>query len=225
MGSLNHFLFVAQLRRSSRRKPGAGVRWMYRVLLDSNVIPASSPRLPPGATPYPQKVSHALSLAPWQRIGLVTILMLLTFTLGACTGEHYDLPVTNISIQGQSFDMEIASTPATREHGLMQRDSMPTYHGMIFVFESPGIYPFWMHYTRFPLDIIWLSDQGQIVTIATMQAYVETTEQNTVPALYVIELHAGMAQKLGLRTGMSIKLPSEVRNVAPATATTAAPNP
>lgn len=139
------------------------------------------------------------------------MLLGLALSLGACSSERSDFPVTKMTIQGQSFDLEIARTPAARQRGLMQRDSMPTYHGMIFIFDSAGIYPFWMHYTRFPLDIIWLSEQGQIVTITTMQSYVETTEQNTAPAWYVIELHGGMAHKLGLRAGMSVNLPPEVR--------------
>lgn len=137
-------------------------------------------------------------------------LLLAFLLLSGCAQKESNLPTTTLTLQGHKFEIEIARTEADRETGLMKRDSMPKYHGMIFIFETPDIYPFWMHNTRIPLDIIWLSSTGKILTIVTMQPYVEKTESNTSPALYVLELNAGMAQELSLKPGMQITLPPDV---------------
>jgi hypothetical protein len=37
--------------------------------------------------------------------------------------------------------------------------------GMLFVFEIPGRYGFWMRNVRAPLDIVWLDDASRVVWI------------------------------------------------------------
>jgi uncharacterized membrane protein (UPF0127 family) len=158
----------------------------------------------------PTRLDRRCSLFPTLSALALLALVLCGASTG-CAGRQSDLPTTSVLLQGHRYELEIARTPAAREHGLMERDDMPSDHGMIFIFEKPDIYPFWMHHTRFALDILWLAADGQIVTIATMQPYVESSVPNTAPALYVIELHAGTAEKLGLHSGMKIDLPADVR--------------
>src|SRR5438270_846566 len=65
------------------------------------------------------------------------------------------LPITKTKIGDKEFELEIASTVAARNTGLMRRDSMPADHGMIFVFSEPDTHSFWMKSTRIPLDIVF----------------------------------------------------------------------
>ena len=129
------------------------------------------------------------------------------YFLGARQTAAEALPTVQVPIKGHTFTLEVANTEATREHGLMMRDSMAGSHGMLFVFDTPGKYGFWMHDTRIPLDIIFISAEGKVVDITPRRAYDETSVPPREPALYVIELNMGTADKVGLKTGDTIAIP------------------
>jgi hypothetical protein len=111
---------------------------------------------------------------------------------------------------GTSVAVEVADTDATRERGLMFRTSLAPAEGMIFVFPSVGLYPFWMKNTLIPLDMIWLDAQARVVSIARA---VPPCKADPCPsfspdadALYVVELVSGFAAKHGVKVGDTLKL-------------------
>src|SRR5687768_2066853 len=67
---------------------------------------------------------------------------------------------------GTTVTLEIADTEAERQRGLMHRESLAAQAGMLFVFDKPGFYPFWMQNCRIALDIVWLDDKFNVVSIA-----------------------------------------------------------
>ncbi|NTW14035.1 MAG: DUF192 domain-containing protein [Candidatus Moranbacteria bacterium] len=70
----------------------------------------------------------------------------------------------DVSVGGRVFSAEIADTPKIRELGLGERDSLCTDCSMLFHFDVPGRYSFWMKGMRFPLDFAWISE-GRIIRI------------------------------------------------------------
>jgi uncharacterized membrane protein (UPF0127 family) len=84
---------------------------------------------------------------------------------------------------------ELADTPKAREVGLMNRTSMPTNSGMLFVFEQKAGHCFWMNNTKIPLSIAFIADDGKIVNIEEMQA--ETTNNHCPKAAvrYALEMN------------------------------------
>ena len=124
------------------------------------------------------------------------------------------LPNITANIANIPYTLEVAKTDSQRAAGLSNRTFLCPNCGMIFVFSRQSIYPFWMKDTLIPLDMIWLNSAGKIVTIKTAlpQPNTPLTQltlyQNDQPALYVIELNAGDAQKNNLKIGDIIKLPS-----------------
>lgn len=113
-----------------------------------------------------------------------------------------------LTIKNQDYYLEVAHTNETRAKGLSNREKICPNCGMIFVFDKPAQYTFWMKDTLIPLDMVWLDDQGKIVKIATVldinndqKKY--TNDQN---AKYVIELNANEAFKLDLKIGDTIDL-------------------
>lgn len=99
-----------------------------------------------------------------------------------------------VSVAGKTFLVEIADTPALRESGLSLRDSLAPGSGMLFVFDAPGKWGFWMKDTRIPLDMLWARGDGTIVTIARNVApstYPEIFYPASDDALYVLEVNAG----------------------------------
>ncbi|MCF7843774.1 DUF192 domain-containing protein [Candidatus Gracilibacteria bacterium] len=103
---------------------------------------------------------------------------------------------------------EVADTRSSRELGLSGRESMKENEGLLFIFDTPGRYGFWMKDMIFPLDILWINQNGIVVEIernVTPESYPKTYI-NASPATYVLELNAGIAEKQGLFIGSKVKI-------------------
>ena len=119
------------------------------------------------------------------------------------SGAPADTP--SVRLRGHVFTVELASTPAEQEHGLMDRTSMPADHGMLFVFPDSEPRTFWMKNTLIPLDMLFFDAAHKLVAIQA-NAQPCTADPcklypSDAPARYVLELNAGTAAKLGLRKG------------------------
>ncbi len=117
-----------------------------------------------------------------------------------------------LSIQAKSgmhrFSVEVMRTDADRSRGLMYRRSMAADHGMLFDFERTEPVSMWMKNTYLSLDMLFIRADGLIARIAA-----ETEPLSTAiipsgePVLAVLELNAGTAARLGLRTGDRVEHP------------------
>jgi len=118
------------------------------------------------------------------------------------------LPVVDMKVGSRSYHVEVAADEYSRMRGLMERDTLPGDHGMIFVFLQDTDEPFWMKNTRFPLDILFIDNGGKIISIGHMKPY---DESNTLPGgmyRYAIELNAGDAAAAGVKVGDSVSVPA-----------------
>ena len=119
-------------------------------------------------------------------------------------------PTVSMTLGKTEIALEVAADDASRELGLMNRDSMPVDHGMIFIFGKSDTWGFWMKNTKIPLDLLYVSASGKIVDIATLKAMDETTYYPVARARYVIELNAGAAKTLKLNIGDALTLPDKL---------------
>lgn len=115
---------------------------------------------------------------------------------------------------GERIELEIARSDQQRARGLMFRESLPPNHGMLFVFPVSEQHGFWMKNTFIALDMLWLDERG---TITEIQPDIQPcfsdpcpTYAPDSPGLYVLELAAGEADRLGLVEGDRL----ELRNIA-----------
>jgi len=100
------------------------------------------------------------------------------------------------------IDIEIADTDYDVQSGLMYRNSMRDDQGMLFVFPTMRLRYFYMKNTRIPLDLIYLDDKMAIVSFQeNAQPFDEAQLPSTVPAQYVLEVNAGLAEKWLLEIG------------------------
>jgi len=114
------------------------------------------------------------------------------------------MEIMQICFNEQCFLAEIAKTKAQRTKGLMFRDSMAEDKAMLFVFEKPGVYNFWMKNCKIPLDIIWLDENYKVVAISPNNQPCGVDDCPSIPgvfAKYVLEINAGLASKIGLSEG------------------------
>jgi len=111
---------------------------------------------------------------------------------------------------GYCVNLEIKDTPEERTLGLMFRDNLDEKDAMLFVFEQPGQYKYWMKNMKIPIDIIFLNENKEIVTI---HKRVEPCTEEPCdlydpdePALYVIEVKAGFSERHNLAPGQKVAL-------------------
>lgn len=106
--------------------------------------------------------------------------------------------------------LEVARTEPERSRGLMFRTSMAEQAGMIFLFERPGVYPFWMKNTLIPLDMFWTDTTGKVVWIAESVPPCQADPCPEYPpkavASYVIETNAGFAKRHAVKVGDVVTL-------------------
>lgn len=117
--------------------------------------------------------------------------------------------------------VEIANTDATRQRGLMFRESLAQNEGMIFVFTQAGYYPFWMKNCVIALDMLWLDAGGTVLAIqhsvppcrlpnCTPPCHSDecptVAPDSRAPALYVVEVASGFAKQHGVKAGDKLVL-------------------
>lgn len=110
------------------------------------------------------------------------------------------------------LEIEIADTDYDVQTGLMYRNSLRDDRGMLFVFPTMRERFFYMKNTKFPLDLIYLDNNKKIVSFQeNAKPFDETSLPSQVPAQYVLEVNAGLAQKWLLEIGDRMEY-SEVDN-------------
>ena len=131
---------------------------------------------------------HNMLISKNNFIKLLAPLLLLGSSLSLAQ-VNIGLPTIELKAGIYRIQAELADTPKAREVGLMNRTSMPTNSGMLFVFEQKAGHCFWMNNTKIPLSIAFIADDGKIVNIEEMQA--ETTNNHCPKAAvrYALEMN------------------------------------
>ena len=111
-----------------------------------------------------------------------------------------------VTVGGVNLITSLSTTPDAQSKGLAIRDSLNENEGMLFIFETPQKYSFWMKDMKFPIDIIWINQDGKIVHI----------EKNLPPcvfllpcpsyapkddSLYVLEVVSNFTNKFDINVG------------------------
>jgi len=113
---------------------------------------------------------------------------------------------STVTINNSSIDVDVSDNACKRELGLSGRKTLAFGEGMIFVFDFPGNYGFWMQDMNFPLDIVWVDADLHITGIEknlSPQTYPEVFGRKYL-AQYVLELPAGYSDANDLKVGNKI---------------------
>ena len=104
---------------------------------------------------------------------------------------------------------QIASTPYEREIGLMNYEILKQDEGMLFFFEEEKQQGFWMKNMSFPLDIIWINSNLEVVGFvkdAQPCAFDCKVFYPENEASYVLEINSGKIEELGIDLGDKVTL-------------------
>lgn len=120
---------------------------------------------------------------------------------------NFKQPVTpSVQINNTKIFVEIATSSVAIQKGLSGRPALDRNRGMIFIFDRPDYYRFWMPDMRFPIDIIWINGEEIVVGI-TKNILPETNMAKPrfytpkEPARYILEVNAGFADDKNIKIG------------------------
>jgi uncharacterized membrane protein (UPF0127 family) len=104
------------------------------------------------------------------------------------------------------FSVEVMRTREQLSQGLMYRRYMPDDRGMLFDFKTEQPVQFWMKNTYLPLDMIFISKVGKIVSIAeNTEPLSEKLVPSGAPVSGVLEVNAGTAARIQAKPGDTVR--------------------
>lgn len=107
------------------------------------------------------------------------------------------------------FQVEVVDSEAGRARGLMFRETLPPFSGMLFVYDHPQPVAFWMRNTLIPLDMLFFDGAGRLERIKeAAQPHDETPVVGGNDIRYVLEINGGMAAKLDIEVGAELLSPA-----------------
>lgn len=115
------------------------------------------------------------------------------------------IEVRQNGVQSQ-FKIEIAQTRAEQAQGLMFRESMPQFSGMLFIYARPQSVSFWMRNTLIPLDMLFIDETGLVKTLHNGAIPLDETPIPGGEGIqYVLEINGGVSKLLGFTAGAEIR--------------------
>lgn len=116
------------------------------------------------------------------------------------------LEMRMVRVGNTVFRAEMARTSEEKSLGLGKRPDLCSDCAMLFVFDRPGQYSFWMKDMLFDLDFLWIAD-GRVVSVSRNVATTDTEILTpSVPVDSVLEIGAGQVERFGIREGDSVEV-------------------
>lgn len=103
-----------------------------------------------------------------------------------------DSDMIKISVGAREYRVSIAKTDKEREEGLQGVTTLPYNEGMLFVFDKPVQADFWMKDTYIPLDIIYITEDGEVTQVFADCAPFdeEHLTADSADVMYVLEVNS-----------------------------------
>ena len=129
--------------------------------------------------------------------------------------ESVEFPRGTVKIDSTVLEVQVADTDPRRVRGLMFQKQLPLDEGMLFVFDDANPRSIWMLNMQFPLDIIWIDDNGKVVfiekNVPPCKTAVETVtcpsyKGGSKDAKYVLEVTAGFVDAFKITTESTLEI-------------------
>ena len=105
-----------------------------------------------------------------------------------------------IKIGDQEYNVEVADNQEKREQGLMNIKELPKNEGVLFTWKSPQKVGMWMKNTLIPLDIIFINEDQEVISVQKGKPNDETLLQQD-NTQYVLEVN----QDSGIKEGDNLE--------------------
>lgn len=161
--------------------------------------------------------------APWLVIGFILAFVL--FTASAWPDVHYWLVKKNFTTVAESsgygratvkfsevtVEALVPLTPNLQRRGLAKRTGLGSREGMLFTYQQPSRYAFWMNGMLFPLDFIWINDNRVVdLTVDVPTPLPDQTDlpiyRPEFPITSMLEVAGGFAAANNIKIGDVVKI-------------------
>ncbi len=139
----------------------------------------------------------------WHLPGIFRFALCISLLIALPAGAQTP-PIMTLNAGFHRIEAEVAADQATRMQGLMQRKSMASNRGMLFVFPLADRHCMWMRNTLIPLSVAFLDAQGRILNIEEMKPETENTHCAAAPARFALEMNGGWFSAKGVQAGQRI---------------------
>jgi len=146
----------------------------------------------------------------WSILAAVGLLSCLTAVAQDDLDSIFDREVLIIEASAHAcyrFDIYLAVTDRQRSRGLMFVRSLPASTGMLFIYDGADYLSMWMKNTYIPLDMVFARNDGTISSISRNTEPLSLRSVASIePVTYVLELNAGITEKLFIDTNSRLIL-------------------
>lgn len=134
---------------------------------------------------------------------IVVILAIVIIVVSFIIYRYHRRTIT-IRVGNAYLVVEVARTPEARQLGLMYRQRLPEDMGMLFVFDTVGIYTFWMKDTYIPLSIAFITADGRIVDIQDMEPLSLELHFPSQPIRFALEVNRNWFTRHDVKIGDTV---------------------
>lgn len=121
-----------------------------------------------------------------------------------------------LKIKNRTFTVKRVTDDEDMEKGLQGVKELPEDEGMLFEFDEPQTVDFWMKDTLIDLDIIFIDEDQEIISIVQGEAGNDEEAFEEDDVKWVLEINPGMR----LRPGMEVEFLDEEMHVLDSTGET-----
>ncbi len=112
-------------------------------------------------------MSHLYTYRPKvaiQQFVQIVLPLLLLLTSSAGLAQTIEIRLGQVS-----YEIELATTPAQRQRGLMHRQHLSPRQGMLLVYSQAGDHRIWMKNMLIPLRVYWIDEGFTVVGMQRLQ--------------------------------------------------------
>jgi uncharacterized membrane protein (UPF0127 family) len=145
------------------------------------------------------------------------------FLLAACAAgaeeavpeKAPDPPMGRVTFpSGRTFLVELALTAEEQARGYMWRQEIRSDEGMLFLYDRPGVYRFWMKNCLVPIDMIWLDGEDRVLAIEHSAPPCHDPQCPSfgpfMTSHAVLEIRGGVAEEEGLKPGDRLEILTDI---------------
>ena len=138
----------------------------------------------------------------------------LVFVPSDIRNRNLDFSTGTIKIDDMIINVEVADSDDERQRWLMFREeNLPSNSGLLLVYDKPDLYSMWLLNIRYPLDLLWFDQQGNIVyTVRDAQPcdnfldFSACTFKNTKPSKFVLAAHSGFISQNNIANASKLEI-------------------